>query len=335
MENNSFEGLAERIASSFIPGAEPEESLITSIDPEIASYSSIASSRCTCGFVYYYITSPDLFTAKLTCPGCKKQIENPTLYQNIGVSHPPHQKTAEYLLPFNINDISRRNHSFRSIKPLTYRVLSLIMHSLLYFFLAVDVVPNDVLCKVLNVEFTTNCEKLLRDCIGDLLFKCLVFIERDVWEIEFECEILASVDEESLNKKRILPKLEEAKEAGASVISTLSTNPENSSDGTPYAHLMCIPHPNTFESFEDAFRRLPQQEAFPLTDLYLKLKAPLECVSSLKQIISFTNYLTAQLSFRMLRKEASNQTIGQYLKAQPAEIRTDGKHSYMHGARFV
>ena len=366
IENNSFEGLAARVASSLIPGSEHENLKASTayIVLDLERDSSISSSKCSCGFTYYYKASPELATAQLNCPCCNKNNDNPTKYQHI--SKLP--KGAEYFLPLNMKNIGRKNYSVRSLKPLTYRILSLILHSLLYFMLAIGAISEEDLRKVLNVEPNTNCERLLRGCIEshwrliaqmlELQENTYLFLheaisqliekkasaekfknrsERNEWEEDFERTVLdplvnlssqvARGVQEILNMNKKSQKiLEEVKELDVSVNIAFSNDDAASPLGDyPYAHLIRISRLNTFELFENAFRRCHQQKTFPLTDLYLKFKDPLECVSSLKQIISFTNRLSAQFNLRKLRSEATAQTVGQFIETQPKEIHPEWK----------
>ena len=379
IENNSFEGLAARLASSVIPDAEFQENPTASINTareSIDIYSSrttaaatsdnpITSSKCSCGFVYYYSASSDLAKIKFNCPICKRTIDNPTKFQYL--SQFSKGMTGEYLLPVNLSNITRKNYTVRTIKPFTYRILSLILHSLLYFVLAIGGVSDEALCKLMNLEPNTNCEELLRYCIEShwrLLAQMLELQEngylflheavdqliekkvsadkfkhrmaRNVWEIEVEREILdplvnisgkiVSGYSAAVNPKKILQELEEEKGVDPAVAVVISIGDFMSPPNDyPYIHFMRIPRSNTFELFENAFRRLQQQEEFPLTNLYLRLKDPLECISSLKQIISFTNTLTAQFHLRRLRCDATNQTIGQWLETQSKEIHAEWK----------
>ena len=372
LENDSFEGLADRISKSFIPGAESEEHLpLQSDDSDLEKYKSISSEECSCGFVYYSTASADMSAAKVSCPCCKNVINNPIRHRYGSDSGQfSKNKTGEYLLPQKMETISRRDYSVRALKPLTYRVLSLIIQSLLYFVLASEGITEDELCRVLRLEPNTNCEKLLRGYIElhwkfiaeqlDLQENVYLFlhkaidqlieiqsnerkfqkkIERDVWEMEFENDVLdplvkiadeiVSRHEEAQNTKKIVQALKEEKSLDNSVIVALDRNDsKSSSDQYPYIHLMQIPRSHTFEYFEDAFRRLYQQKEFPLTDLYLKFKAPLECISSLKPIISFTNKLSAQFHLRRLRQEAKDQTIKRFIETLPTDIREEMKAEF-------
>ena len=372
--------IKQTIDNSYIPGGEPPDDLIILNSKEIENLCKNDIDRglyiCSCGY-FYQIEDCTRPNQESTCPECGQKIGGNS---HILISRPGHQRIYKDQFQKNrfpnipgiilsdfiklvekkksnefkgIHKVTRefmimKNKEIRGLNQVSYRLLSFIFYSNLYFAEKLNYLSNvkDYLLRMKNGQNdnSINCfkilkieYKLLKDELSNkginqiqiylnMIYPKLKELIQNINEINsiekrrnFENEINNLVEISFLNyQKYYINYIKENKniqeliqESNKSIITEKVDYFLMSEEKYPLLKYFTFSNYPTREQFENNFDEIINKNNFPVINSFIKFynEGEEEKIQNLPLINPFSLYMINRHSYNLTRKEANNKSI--------------------------